>query len=184
MSASICSHEKASAESTGTTGKEVHRLAMRQSLGKHRSFLRCPHSAGKRHRESACYRHQRHTGREGCLSHNSAELNHYHLKQRNDKTLSEIDNRLVELQTELLKLANSKADYEDVADEIYRLRDQKQKAMLENEQRKRIADMSEILQEPPSTITEYNKQLVRRLIEKVTVYEDKFAVGIQVRCDG
>ncbi|WP_243450454.1 hypothetical protein [Desulfosporosinus sp. Sb-LF] len=56
------------------------------------------------------------------------------------------------LQTELLKLASSKADYEDVADEIYRLR------------------------EHPTAITEYDEHLVRRLIEKVTVYKSKFAV--------
>ena len=32
-----------------------------------------------------------------------------------------------ELQTELVKLANSKAEYDKVGDEIYRLRDEKQK---------------------------------------------------------
>jgi site-specific DNA recombinase len=53
------------------------------------------------------------------------------LIKENDKCLAEIDTRLEELQTELLKLASSKADYEDVADEIYRLREQKQKAQVE-----------------------------------------------------
>jgi len=52
--------------------------------------------------------------------------------------------------------------------------------MVENanrdELKKRIADMSAFLQEQPATITEYDEQLVRRLIEKVTVYEDKFTV--------
>jgi site-specific DNA recombinase len=41
---------------------------------------------------------------------------------------------------------------------------------------KRIADMSAFLQEQPTAITEYDEQLIRRLIEKVTVYEDKFTV--------
>ena len=54
------------------------------------------------------------------------------------------------------------------------------KAMVENanrdELKKRIADMSTFLNEHPATITEYDEQLVRRLIEKVTVYEDKFTV--------
>lgn len=54
------------------------------------------------------------------------------LSKGNDKTLTDIDNQLEELQTQLLKLANSKADYEGVADEIYRLREQKQKAQVEN----------------------------------------------------
>lgn len=102
------------------------------------------------------------------------------LSKENDQTLTDIDNRLEELQTQLLKLASSKADYEDVAEEIYHLREQKQKAQVENagrdELRKRIADMSAFLQEQPTTITEYDEQLIRRLIENVTVYEDKFTV--------
>jgi site-specific DNA recombinase len=52
--------------------------------------------------------------------------------------------------------------------------------MVENanrdELKKRIADMSTFLQEQPATITKYDEQLVRRLIEKVTIYEDKFTV--------
>ncbi|QHQ61434.1 recombinase family protein [Anaerocolumna sedimenticola] len=102
------------------------------------------------------------------------------LSKENDKTLADIDKRLEELQAQLLKLASSKADYEDVADEIYHLRDQKQKLQVENanrdELRKRIADMSEFLREQPTAFTEYNEPLIRRLIEKVTVCEDKFTV--------
>ena len=52
--------------------------------------------------------------------------------------------------------------------------------MVENanrdELKKRIADMSAFLNEHPATITKYDEQLIRRLIEKVTVYEDKFTV--------
>jgi len=36
--------------------------------------------------------------------------------------------------------------------------------------------MSAFLQEQPIAITEYDEQLVRRLIEKVSIYEDKFTV--------
>ena len=98
----------------------------------------------------------------------------------NSHTLTAIDKRLTELQAELLKLASSKADYEKVGDEIYRLREEKQKAQVENlgrdELQKRITDMSAFLQEQPTALTEYDEALVRRLIEKVTVYEDKFIV--------
>lgn len=91
-----------------------------------------------------------------------------------------IDSRLQELQAELLKLASSKSDYEKVGDEIYRLREEKQKLQLESagrdEVKKRISDMNTFLQEQPTAITEYDEQLIRRLIEKVTIYEDKFTV--------
>ena len=98
----------------------------------------------------------------------------------NSHTLTAIDKRLKELQAELLKLANSKADYEKVGDEIYRLREEKQKAQVENlgrdELQKRITDMSAFLQEQPTALVQYDEALVRRLIEKITVYEDKFSV--------
>ena len=102
------------------------------------------------------------------------------ISQSNDKTIADIDKRLEELQTELVKLANSKADYNKVGDEIYRLRDEKQKALLKcanrDELLKRIDEMSTFLREQPAAITEFDDQLVRRLIEKVTVYEDRFTV--------
>ena len=60
------------------------------------------------------------------------------------------------------------------------MRDQKQKLQVENanrdEHKKRMADMSSFLKNQPTALTEYDEQLVRRLIEKVTIYEDKFAV--------
>ena len=36
--------------------------------------------------------------------------------------------------------------------------------------------MSAFLQEQPISLAQYDEALVRRLIEKVTVYEDKFTV--------
>ncbi|HHT83271.1 MAG TPA: resolvase [Clostridiales bacterium] len=64
--------------------------------------------------------------------------------------------------------------------EIYRLRDEKQKVQLDiigrDELKKRIEDMGDFLKEQPTAITEYDESLVRRLIEKVTIYEDKFTV--------
>ncbi len=36
--------------------------------------------------------------------------------------------------------------------------------------------MGAFLREQPSTLTEYDEQLVRRLIVKVTVFEDKLTV--------
>jgi site-specific DNA recombinase len=110
----------------------------------------------------------------------------------NDQTLANINKRLEELQTELLKLANAKADYEDVANEIYRLREEKQKTLLQcanrDELLKRIDDMSNFLREQHTALTEYDEALVRRLIEKVTVFEDKFIVefksGVAVDIEG
>lgn len=92
------------------------------------------------------------------------------INRESDKALCDIDKRLKELQTKLLKLATSNANYEKVGDEIHRLRDEKQKLMVENvnrdELKNRIADMDAFLREQSTEITEYDETFVRRLIEK------------------
>ena len=98
-----------------------------------------------------------------------------------DETSSEgIEAKLLELQKELLKLANSKKDYNSVADEIDRLRELKQNALVESAKREglkqRIRDMREFLEQQSTEVTEYDELLVRRLIEKVTVYDKRFEV--------
>ncbi|MDD2627155.1 MAG: recombinase family protein, partial [Candidatus Methanomethylophilus sp.] len=102
------------------------------------------------------------------------------LNEGSDQAINDIDEKLADLQKELLRLANSKANYEDVADEIYRLRDLKQSALVENAEREgkrqRIIEMAKFLDEQPEELEEYDEQLVRRLIEKVTVFEEKFMV--------
>lgn len=80
----------------------------------------------------------------------------------------------------LLIQAKSKNDYEDVADEIYRLRELKQNALVENAEREgkrqRIAEMTDFLNEQSCELEEYDEQLVRRLIEKVTVFDEKMTI--------
>lgn len=102
------------------------------------------------------------------------------INQDNNQALADIDKRLRELQAELLKLASTKSDYEDVADEIHSLREQKQKVKVDSaskdEIKKRIVDMSAFLNQQPTSIAKYDETLVRRLIEKVTIHEDKFTV--------
>jgi phage terminase large subunit-like protein len=61
-----------------------------------------------------------------------------------------------------------------------RLRDEKQKLQLENANReeikKRIEEMREFMNRQTTEIVKFDEKLVRRLIEKVTVFEDKFTV--------
>jgi site-specific DNA recombinase len=54
------------------------------------------------------------------------------LSRENNQPLIDIESRLQELLQELLKLANSKADYENVGAEIHRLHNKKQKLQLES----------------------------------------------------
>ena len=95
-------------------------------------------------------------------------------------SLDEIDARLEELQKELLNVANAKENYDSIVDEIYRLREAKQNAQVEGAEREgmkqRISEMQQFLAEQTQDITEYDEQLVCRLIEKITVYDEKVIV--------
>ena len=62
-----------------------------------------------------------------------------------------------ELQTELVKLANSKAEYDKVGDEIYRLRDEKQKVADLEGQLKAAKDFAK--EEADKAIAEEQKKL-------------------------
>ncbi|WP_207652623.1 hypothetical protein [Anaerovirgula multivorans] len=50
------------------------------------------------------------------------------ISKSSDEVASKIDKKLEELQHSHLRLANSKADYDEVVEEIYRLRGRKRRA--------------------------------------------------------
>lgn len=102
------------------------------------------------------------------------------LNEENDRATDDIDSKLDELQVELLKQAKSKNDYDDVGDDIYRLREQKQNALVGNAEREgrrqKIAELTAFLNEQSHELDEYDEQLVRRLIEKVTIYNSDLTI--------
>ncbi len=97
-----------------------------------------------------------------------------------EEVIAAIDEKLTQLQKELLKLANAKKDYDSIADEIDRLREEKQNILVDDAEREgtrqRVQEMMEYLKEQPAEVIEYEEQLVRRLVEKITVFDEKFMV--------
>ena len=104
----------------------------------------------------------------------------YIFNEENDNATDDIDSKLEELQQQLIIQVKSKNDYDEVADEIYRLRELKQNALVENAEREgkrqRIAEMTAYLNEQTCELVEYDEQLVRWLIESVTVHDDRIEV--------
>ena len=97
-----------------------------------------------------------------------------------DESTADIDKRLEELQTELIQKANSKESYDNIVNEIYRLRDLRQETLSRNalrqDKRDRIAEMSDFLNTQTGDITEFDDKLVRKLVEKVIVYDNRLVV--------
>ena len=100
----------------------------------------------------------------------------------NADTLSQegIDKRLEELQKELIEKANDKQDYDAIADEIFRLRNQKEKSQMDAEEQKenlkRVKELQDFIAAQSTKITEFDEELVRRLIKQITVFPNHFTV--------
>ena len=88
--------------------------------------------------------------------------------------------RLDELQKELIKKANNKQDYGATADEILRLREQKEQSEVDSHHREetmnRIKELQDFIAGQKTDITEFDEALVKKLIEKITVFADHFTV--------
>ena len=97
----------------------------------------------------------------------------------NSPRVTEIDERLEALQKELLKKANAKQGFEELADEIDALREEKQDLLVEEANRagmkQRLDELEAFLADQTTEVTEYDEGLVRQLIEKITVYDDHLA---------
>lgn len=110
------------------------------------------------------------------------------LESESGEQIAEIDRRLGELQQELLRRANGKKEYGDVADEIHKLREQRQDVLTQDAKRdgrrQRIEEMRAFLEGQVNEPLAYDEQLVRRLVEKIIVYEDRlmleFKSGLEI----
>lgn len=91
-----------------------------------------------------------------------------------------IQARLEELQNELIKKTNSKQDYDAIADEIFRLRDQKEQSERDSHHREEVMNQIKELQDfiagQETDITKFDEALVKNLIEKITVFADNFSI--------
>jgi len=98
----------------------------------------------------------------------------------NDSKVAAIDSELEELQKKLLKKANAGQAYEDIGDKIDDLREQKRLLLLEDAKdegaRQKVRDLEKFIDKQDKAIEEYSELLVRRLIEKITVYDKYYEV--------
>ena len=102
------------------------------------------------------------------------------LSSSNSRLIAEVDAKLEKLQKELLKKANAKQAFDSIADQIEDLREEKRQLLLEDATNEgvmqKVRELEEFIDSQGGPVTEYDEALVRRLIEKVTVYDDHFTV--------
>ena len=110
------------------------------------------------------------------------------IRESDPSSAEGIQLRLDDLQTELIRKANSKEDYDAIANEIFRLREKKEKAdtstrSQENLQ-KRITELQDFLKDQQTDIAEFDERMVRKLIRQIIIYQDRamieFKSGLQI----
>lgn len=98
-------------------------------------------------------------------------------------SLDNIDTKLMTLQQELLQKANNKEVYNEITDEIFRLRELRQQTTVDtaarDEQIKRINDLQDFIAQQTAHLTEFDESLMRRWLKQITVWDDHFTVELK-----
>ena len=110
------------------------------------------------------------------------------LVNSNAEEIVRIDSQLEALGKEMLQKANARQNIDDLAREIDDLHETKLRLQLEDADRtgvrQRMKELEVFLDEQTCQVTDYDEGLARKLIEKITVYDDRlifeFKAGIEI----
>ena len=107
-------------------------------------------------------------------------------------TADGIDEQLMELQKELLKKANNKEAYDEIADQIFKLREHREKCTVDTAARdaqiERINDLQDYIKKQRTDLESFDETLVKRWLGQITVWDDHFTVelksGLKIDIEG
>ena len=98
-------------------------------------------------------------------------------------SVENIDEKLMALQQEFIQKAQSKETYDEIADEIFRLRELRQQTTVntaaKDEQIKRINDLQDYIAQQTVHLTEFDESLVRRWIKQTNIWNDHITVELK-----
>ena len=97
-----------------------------------------------------------------------------------------------ETKEKLLKKANNKEAYDEVADEIFKLREQREKCTVDTATRDaqiaRINELQDFIKQQPAHLEAFDEALVKRWLERINVWDDHFTVvlksGLKIEIEG
>ena len=105
----------------------------------------------------------------------------------NSVEMEKLNGILKEKQKELVKLAHAKKDYTTLVDEIDILRDKKHELQVQRAEKegvkKRIEELTDFLKGENHQLIEYDECMVRKYIEEIKVYEDKFTICFKAKVE-
>lgn len=106
----------------------------------------------------------------------------------NPNSVESVDAKMTELQQELVDRTSRHENYDDLSEEILRLRDLRAQTVMDDaakaEHKRRIRELQVFIRFQPQGITEIDETLVKHLVERVTVYHDylefRFKSGVTI----
>ena len=106
----------------------------------------------------------------------------------NPESTTALAAKMAELQQELIDRTERTENYDDITEEILRLRELQAQADMDgtakSEHKKRIKELQRFIERQKSKVLAFDEALVRKLLEKVTVYDDymefRFKSGVTV----
>ena len=97
--------------------------------------------------------------------------------------IAAIDEQLAERQQELIDADGNKEEEARIEDLISDLREERQDILAEVAERTdlqaRMNDMIAFLEEMPAAVTEYSEALARRLVDRITIFDEKIVVELK-----
>lgn len=97
--------------------------------------------------------------------------------------IAAIDEQLAELQQQMIDNSGDRELVEQLEDQMDDVREERQDILAEAAERTdlqaRMNDMIAFLEEMPTAITEYSETLARRLVERITIFDEKIVVELK-----
>lgn len=98
-------------------------------------------------------------------------------------TTDGIDEQLMEFQKELLKKANNKEAYDEIADQIFKLREQRENCTVDTAARdaqiQRINELQDFIKQQSATLEVFDETLVKRWLKQITIWNDHCTVELK-----
>lgn len=105
------------------------------------------------------------------------------IRDAQKNTADGIDEQLLELQKELLKKANNKESYDEIAQQIFKLREQRQQCTVDTATRDaqiaRINDLQDFIKQQSATLEVFDETLVKRWLKQITIWNDHCTVELK-----
>ena len=100
-----------------------------------------------------------------------------------EERLAMADKELADLQAQMIAVSGDEAAIDALGEQIDGLGAERQSILAEvaerNDLQERMNDMISFLGEMPTMLTEYSDVITRRLVEKITIYDEKIVVELK-----